>query len=409
MLLKKEIEAVYNSQNSLLFQKKDGIVNRELLSKMNDMKSHIEILSGIRRCGKSTLMHQLIQNNYKSTAFLNFEEPQLFNFDINDFGKLLEVMGQNKDAYFFDEIQIVDGWEIFIRSLHDKNKKIFVTGSNASMLSSELGTRLTGRYVQRELFPFSYSEFLNFMNYQDNDVNFLDYMTKGGFPEYLNQNENEILYQLYRDILFRDIVVRYKVKNSYELEEISLYLLSNIAKEITFNSIKKFLKIASTTTVSNYISWLQDSYLIFLVPRFSYSAKSILLNPKKVYAIDNGLVNSITLSKSQDSGRLLENLIFLHFRKTNLSIYYFRNNGECDFILFDNKEFVSAVQVCINVNSDNKAREINGIVEALNFFNKNSGIIVTLNQEDEIIEDNKKIKLIPVRKFLQTDFRNLFQ
>jgi predicted AAA+ superfamily ATPase len=398
MLLKSDIEAAYESQR-LDIAVKENAISRKYLNQFDATSSHIEIVSGVRRCGKSTLLLQLIQQKFSDSAYFNFEEPQTFGFEKNDFNKLFEIMGNKCKAYFFDEIQIVEGWEIFIRSLHDKGKKIFITGSNASMLSKELGTRLTGRHLQHELFPFSYSEFLDYLHLKNNNESFINYLNTGGFPEYICQRRKEILHQLFRDILYRDIAIRYGIKHNYELEQIGLFLLSNVAKETSFNSLKKILDFASTTTVSDFVGWFQDSYLLFLVPRFSYSAKSMMINPKKVYAIDTGLIKANTLSKSDDVGRLLENAVFLHFRRTKFRINYFKEKGECDFILFDKNKFVGAIQVCVVVSSDNRNREINGLVDALNCFDHNQGTIITLNQEDTLIEQGKTIHIIPAWKY----------
>ena len=402
MLLKSDIELAYATQQ-LDIALKSNAISRKYLQQIDTNSSHIEIVSGVRRCGKSTLLLQLIQQSFSDAAYFNFEEPQTFGFETNDFNKLFEIMGNKRQAYFFDEIQTITGWEIFIRSLHDKRKKIFITSSNASMLSKELGTRLTGRHLQHELFPFSYSEFLDYLHLKNNADSFMNYLNTGGFPEYIKQRNKEILHQLFRDILYRDIAIRYSIKNSYELEHIGLFLLSNVAKETSFNSLKKMLNFASTTTVSDYVRWFQDSYLLFLVPRFSYSAKSMMINPKKVYAIDIGLIKANTLSRTDDIGRLFENAVYLHFRRTKLTINYFKEKYECDFILFNDKKFAGAIQVCTHVNNENKNREIKGLIEALNFFDHNQGTIITLNQEDTLIEQGKTISLIPAWKYFISD------
>lgn len=400
MILKRDIELAYELQNELIKQISVNYINREKSADINFGSNQINIISGIRRCGKSTLLIKNLQDNFSKAAYFNFEEPRVFNFEFDDFIKLYEVMGDNAEAYFFDEIQVVDNWEIFIRNLHDIGKKVFITGSNASMLSRELGTKLTGRYLQNELFPFSYSEYLKFKNKIEDLSSFLDYLKNGGFPEYLREDNNiDILHHLFRDIIYRDIIIRHNIKNNSALEDIAIYLMSNITKETTFNSLRKILKIPSVTTVSDYASWLEDSYLIFFVPRFSYSAKAIMMNPKKVYAVDNGLVNALTLSKSEDFGRLLENLVYLIFRRMNYEIYYFREIGKCDFVLFNNRKFKNAYQVTVEITKENMERELSGLYEALVFFNKEKGYILTLDQEDRIKFKDKEILIIPVRKY----------
>ena len=400
MLLKTDLELAYNLQNDEIKHKPKNFISREKTDEINFNSSHINIISGIRRCGKSTLLIQNLRDHFTDAAYFNFEEPRVYNFEFDDFIKLYEVMGENSEAYFFDEIQVIDNWEIFIRKLHEQGKKIFITGSNASMLSSELGTKLTGRYLQNELFPFSYNEYLRFTDQKECEAGFLNYLKKGGFPEYIREDNPEILHRLFRDIIYRDIIVRHGIKNSNVLEDIALFLMSNIAKETSLNSLRKILKIASVTTVSDFTSWLQDSYMIFFVPRFSYSAKAMMMNPKKVYAVDNGLVNAVTLSKSEDFGRLLENLVFLHFKRMGYEIYYFREKGECDFIIFKNREFCNAFQVTREITKENMDREFSGLYEALEHFKKDKGYILTLNQEDRMKYKNKEIILMPVRKYL---------
>ncbi len=403
MMFKSTLESIYAVQQAELMSRLEQTCHRDAMDSLTKGGTHIEIISGIRRSGKSTLLLQLLRDHFPSAAYFNFEEPQLAKFELDDFSKLYEVMGNERPAYLFDEIQIIPQWEIFIRSLHDRGKKIFVTGSNAAMLSRELGTRLTGRYLLTELFPFSFGEYLSFTDQQASASSLSDYLQQGGFPEYLQQKRRDILHQLFRDILFRDIVVRHNVKNSGDLEQLALWLLSNVGNEMTFNSLRKFLGIASVTTVSDFISWLQDAYLIALISRFSYSAKSMMVNPKKVYAIDTGLVRAVTLSKSEDWGRLLENIVFLHLRRRGLQITYFREKGECDFIVFDNQQFQSAIQVTLELNADNQQRELNGLLEALEFFNKESGLILTLDQKDSVNTQGKKIQILPVWEWLKSE------
>jgi uncharacterized protein len=400
MILKSDIELAFANQQASLQKNTSLLITREYIAHIDTANSHIEIVSGIRRCGKSTLLFQILLHSYHNVAFFNFEEPQVFGFEKTDFPKLYDVMGEDRDAYFFDEIQAIEGWEIFIRSLHDKGKKIFITGSNASMLSKELGTRLTGRYIQHELFPFSYLEYLDYKRLNNHLESFREYLSEGGFPEFISQNRPEILHQLFRDILYRDIAIRHGLRHSYQLEQICLFLLSNVAKETSFNSLRKLLNIASTTTVSDFVGWLQDSYLLFLVPRFSYSVKTMMVNPKKVYAIDTGLVKKNSLSRTEDFGRLLENIVYLHLRRKKGAIYYFKEKNECDFIVLNKSKFEVAIQVCADINTDNKERELNGILEALQFFNAECGTIVTLDQEDKLIIDGKTVNLIPVWKYL---------
>jgi predicted AAA+ superfamily ATPase len=189
------------------------------------------------------------------------------------------------------------------------------------------------------------------------------------------------------------------VRNTHVLLDITLFLLSNIGKECSFNSLKKSFGLGSANTVSDFLSWLEDSYLLFFLPRFSWSAKNISVNPRKVYAIDNGLMDANTLSFTEDQGRLLENAVYLFLRQRYASLFYFRENKECDFVVFENRKCKLLIQVCWELNHDNRARETEGLLEAMKYFKKKEGMIITLNQRDVIKIDEYQIELIPAVDF----------
>lgn len=399
MILKSEIEKAYLLQQEKLKYKTD-FIERDNLKQIDFNSNMVQIVSGIRRCGKSTLLRQLMKQ-YDKIAFLNFEDPRIFNFEVADFTKLDEIIPNDTEAYFFDEIQNVDKWEIYIRQLHDDRKKVVVTGSNASMLSKDLGTRLTGRYLNTELFPFSYNEFLRYKKQTASLKSYSEYLQKGGFPEFLKNENPEVLQNLLKDIVYRDIVVSYGVRNSKTLVDITLFLLSNIGKETTYNSLKKTFEIGSANSVSDYLSWLEDAYLLFFIEKFSWSAKKRQVNPKKVYAIDNGLVKVNTLSFTSDFGRLLENQVFLYLRAVGKDIYYFKETKECDFVVFEKGQVQQIIQVCYQVNDDNFDREYNGLLEAMQFFEKKEGIIITLDQKDYFEKDGFSVQLIPAFEFFR--------
>ncbi len=398
MVFKTDIEQAYQLQQASLGPK-GGLINRTYMQNINLSLRHVEVISGVRRCGKSTFLKQIMLQ-YIELAYFNFEDSRIFGFEVGDFQKLDEVIGSGKTAYFFDEIQNVQAWEIFVRQLHDRGEKVYITGSNASLLSKELGTRLTGRYIGHELFPFSYPEYLLFKGQENNSSSYEVYLQNGGFPEYLDSEKTEILQSLLKDIVYRDIAIRYNIKNTRSLMDITLFLISNVGKEFTFNSIRNNFSIGSANTVSDYLTWLQDSYLFFFLPRFSWSLKASAVNPRKVYAVDNGMVNANSLSFSKDKGRLLENAVYIHLRRIYSSIFYFREKGECDFVVFKNDQSVILIQVCLEVHGENKDREINGLAEAMEFFKLSEGTIVTLNQSDTIIINSKQINLIPGYLFM---------
>ena len=399
MVFKTEIERAYQDQQQLITKKNTSTI-RDYGFDFEPTGNFIEVISGVRRSGKSTLLGQLMKQYHSNFAYFNFEDSRVFNFELSDFQKLDDVIGRGKSAYFFDEIQNVPSWELFVRQLHDRGEKVYVTGSNASLLSRELGTRLTGRHLRHELFPFSYPEFLVHKKLNDSLKSVELYVEIGGFPDYVNKPTIEILQNLLKDIVWRDLAVRYGVRNSNVLMNIALYLVSNIGKECSFNAIRKTFSIGSVNSVADYLAWLEDAYLLFFVPRFSYSAKVMAINPRKVYAVDTGMVTANSLSFSKDKGRLLENTVFLHLRRKHEKIFYYRENGECDFVVFQQDRCLLILQVCEHVHDENVELETKGLLEAMNYFKKTEGLIVTKNQTETLLFGNMTIQLKPINDFL---------
>jgi predicted AAA+ superfamily ATPase len=224
MLIQDTFLQVIASQKENLTQQKIGL-DRDALQKLPHLTAHVLIVSGIRRCGKSTLLFQLLRDKYKDALYLNFEDPRLYDFELNDFRRLdeaIKLLGVK--VLLFDEVQIIPEWEKYVRQKLDEDYKIVVTGSNASLLSRELGTKLTGRHITKELFPFSFQEFNKFFNNDANEASVLNYLKMGGFPEYVKNGTDEILYHLFEDILIRDIAVRYGVRDVKNLQRLALCL-----------------------------------------------------------------------------------------------------------------------------------------------------------------------------------------
>ncbi len=362
------------------------------------------ILSGIRRCGKSTLLRQIMKKQ-KNFYYFDFEDSRAVDFNVNDFEKLDQIFHEEygeSDYYFFDEIQNIQKWEIYVRRLIDLKKYVVITGSNASLLSKELGTKLTGRHLTHEIFPFSFKEFLTIAKKEANINSFENYLNEGGFPEYLQYKRPDILQILLNDLINRDIATRYKLRSQKQLKELAIYLLTNVGKQFTYNSLKKNFKFGSVHSVISFISYFEDAYLIFTIPKFDYSYKKTLVSPKKVYSIDNGLTIRNSASFFDDKGRLLENLAFINLRKKYKEILYFQEKNECDFIIKDRSKIIQTIQVTYELNNDNKEREINGLIEAMEKFKLNEGIIFTYNQTDEFIINKRKIKVIPIWRWLLT-------
>ena len=399
MLTKETIREVIMSQRETLNKSELG-TPREKEVKIEE--SFALLITGIRRCGKSTFLHQILKKQKKG-YYLNLEDPRLDGFELSDFNKIEIIMEElygEGGVYFFDEIQNIEKWEKFIRYLIDKKERIIITGSNASLLSRELGTKLTGRYLQIELFPFSFREFLDIKKENPSIKSFEGYLDNGGFPEYLKKENQGILHELLSDVVMKDIAVRFGIKNTNILNKIVIHLISNVGKEFSYNSIKKMFEIKSVQSVIDYISYFENAYLIFSIPRFSYSYKQQQVNPKKVYSIDNGFSYANSASFSKDRGKMLENVIFLGLRRKFKDIFYFQEKNECDFVVKQKEKIIKAIQVCFELNEENKKREIDGLINAMKRFKLNGGVILTYNQEDQFLIEGKKILVKPAWRWL---------
>ena len=400
MIRQEEISAILDAQAEI-FRKKENGLTREALAGVPAVPSFATIITGIRRCGKSTLLRQLMSRKYDQALYLNFEDIRLANFDADDFTRLLrEIERRGIRVLFFDEIQIIPKWEIFIHQMLNAEYTIFISGSNASLLSRELGTHLTGRHIPMELFPFSYSEFLSFRNLPAGEDSLSAYLHDGGIPEYVKYHAEIILNTLIDDILIRDIAIRNSIKDVNSLRALAVYLLSNVSNLVSAGKLTGMFDIKATSTFLDYFSFYQSSYLLEFVPIFNYSLKVQARNPKKVYAMDLGLVNEAAANFSDATGHKLENLIFLHLRRQPGSICYYKDKGECDFIVSEKGKVCRAVQVCHQITELNFTREYNGLLEAMKALNLTEGVIVTTNQADRFEEDGKTIRMIPASEFL---------
>ena len=381
---------------------------------------HAVVISGIRRCGKSTLLNQIINNFYpKGVYYLNFEDERLVDFEVADFNSLyevfLELYGERK-VFFFDEIQNVAQWEVFVRRMQNKGHKFFITGSNASLLSRELGTKLTGRCVSIELYPFSFIEYLSFKDYKPQKdafsytaerarikKHFSEYLRHGGMPEYLKYNDSTLLKRVYEDILYRDIVARYDIKQVKTLRELGLYLLSNIGTLFSYNNLAKILGVGSMNTIKSYADYLENGFLVSLVSRFSYSLKQQFVANKKIYCIDNGLAESVAFQFSKNKGKFLENLVFLELKRRYPQIYYYKttNNLEVDFLTKNGKKDISLIQVADNLdNEKTKQREIDALTYAMDELKLKEALILTEDTEEEIKLKGKVLLVQPIYKWL---------
>lgn len=389
-------------QRDQLLQADAGYLREILPLLPHNLPNHALIISGIRRSGKSTLQRQLIHQSQTPFLFVNFDTPALLHFDAYDFRLLDELMGTSKpETLYFDEIQNVEGWEVYVREKLDQGFRVVVTGSNASLLSREMGTRLTGRHITRELFPFSLMEFCGFKGIRADSKALDQYLKTGGFPEYLKRPEAEILSTLLNDILYRDIAVRYQIRNVKSLLQLVTFLATNTAKPVSATKLTRVLELKSTATILEYLSHLENAWLIHLVPKFSFSYKAQLANARKVYFADPALQQTITGSFSDDQGRRLETMVFWELRRKHKQVYYFNENGhECDFVVMDQKRPKALIQVCHTLHHDNEAREVSGLLEAMKHLDSHKGMLLTFDQKDTIVQGNYRIEVVPVYEWL---------
>lgn len=406
MLPTPHLEEIIREQNERFVAQNPGIA-RDIDLEYYRNTSRIVVVSGVRRSGKSTLLRQFAAL-YPAFLYVNFDDDRLMGFAVTDFSALTLVLSKMSDetrVIFIDEIQNISGWERFVRRIHDEGYKVFLTGSNAHLLSAELGTHLTGRYTQITLYPFSFKEVLRFRGISIDHMTqkkralilreFDRYIDTGGFPEFVKTGDWDVLKRTHDDILFRDVIVRFGIREVRTFRQLSQYLFTNIANMVSYNALRKTLGIRSVTSVRDYLGFLREAYLVFEIFRYDYSLKKQHVNEKKCYAVDNGMRNAVAFRFSEDRGRLLENLVFIELSRRGESVYFFKDSGECDFIIEDRGKIISAVQVCFNLVLENRERELSGLVKTMQAFHLDEGVILTYNQEETILYEGVTIRIEP--------------
>ena len=401
------------------FWQRDTGIERSQLAVVEQAAAlpHAVIVSGLRRVGKSTLLAQLAHRlGHAQFYYVNFEDDRFLGFQADDatdlIAALIELFGQ-RSIYILDEIQNVPEWERFVRRLMDTGAKFYITGSNAALLSRDLGTRLTGRYVPVELFPFSFAEFLRFQGYPTPDLvrlttadaarlqQYLDeYLRVGGIPEPLKYPELGLLRTLYDDVLYRDIATRHRIEDVRALRELAYFLMSNAATTISYNKLKEQFRLGSVNTIKSYVEYLEDSWLAFIVNVYDYSAKRQQIAPKKVYAIDTGVVNAVGLTFSPNRGRLLENLVFLALRRQSRAIYYYRapDEYEVDFFLPETRQLIQVTQSLAAPAV--RQREVRALTTAMQAMGITHALILTDANADPIMPDGMTIEVRALAQWL---------
>lgn len=409
-----------------------GILSRNIELPFDSNK--IISLVGVRRCGKTYLLYDTILKLQQSGVprenilFINFEDERLqlktneLDLIIQSWRELHPGKNISEHYFFFDEIQNIYGWEKFVRRIYDnETKKIFITGSNSSFLAKEIATSLRGRTLTYEVFPFSFDEYLRYLDISTDYFSeiqrakilnaFYNYLKSGGFPETIDCDplkQNEILRNYYYVMLYKDLIERYEIKSFIVLKYFIEKLADNVTKPFSINKIYNELRSQGLKMDKNqlyeFITFINNIYLSFTVQKFDNSYSQRSKSDNKSYFIDNGLLNVITPDFSENKGKLLENLVFLFLRRKygNLyenNIYYFKDKYECDFLVFQAKKINYCIQVCYDLSDqETKKREIRGLLRALEYFNHPEGYIITAEQEDELLIENKNIIIKPAFK-----------
>jgi len=412
------------------FLKDKNLINRDLLLDIDPFLKSREVifLSGIRRSGKSSLMsliaRQLLDSGLahkENILFINFEDERFINFTVDDFDRLYQSYIQIDNPMgmkylFFDEIQNIPFWERWINRLYEfEEVKIFITGSNASLIASSVSFALTGRNRQLGVHPFSFVEFLGFQGIGMGTREMLLgehisaikrafdlYLSLGGFPEIIKNQDVMLADQYFKDIIHRDVISRYNIRNVKEIKELCLYLISNSGTLLSYEALRKTMNAKNATTVKNYLNILQDVYMIRALSIYDFSVKKQIFNPDKYYITDLGFYHAVGFKFSQNIGKLLENIVFEQLAREYADIYYWKSarGKEVDFLVRQQSGISHAFQVTYALTAENRERELAGLEAVVTELGQPERMILTWDQEELITTDSGEIQVLPVWKWL---------
>lgn len=377
----------------------------------------IKLITGPRRVGKSTYALLMLQG--KSFAYLNFDDNLLLSaWDEELVMRTLDEVYPNYEFLLLDEVQNLKDWDVWVSKLYRRGKNLVITGSNAKMLSGEMATVLTGRYLQVEMLPFSLTETIEWKGTNINSISNAkqaeavaiadDYLRNGGYPETIDMRSitRNYLSTLFDSIIWKDVAKRHNIRNITDLNNIALYLLSNFCNPLSANDIAKELSMTSVTTTRKFMDYLHEPYLFYYLPRFNNKLKLMKKAASKVYVIDNGFVAAKAFNLSENLGRLLENEVFVELLRqgyqveTSLFYYRSRNDREVDFVTRQGTHINQLIQVCYDMTSPKtEKREVNSLIECAGELKCNNLLIITNNEEREIHTDGYNIKVIPFIKY----------
>ena len=419
-------------------QEKSWFTGTKRSLKLKVVPKKATVLIGVRRCGKSTRIHQVLEGlksdgvNPKNILYLNFFDDRLANLKTIGLDKVLEAYfllypdkrNREKIYCFFDEIQAVPGWESFIdRLLRTENCEVYITGSSANMLSKEITTEMRGRALSWELFPFSFGEYLDYRGLASNPPfsvqkkleiqhAFESYWDCGGFPEVVDADKFlriKIHQEYFNSILFRDLIERYDIPHPRAIVDLARRLMDSASTLYSLNNLTNYLKSMGhkvpKSSVADFLMWLEDAYFLFTVRLYDASFSKSNANPKKIYAIDHAFIRSISSGILVNSGHLLENLVFIALRRLNGKLFYYRTERgtEVDFLMINESGDKELFQVVESMeNPSTRQREIHSLKLAMSELGLNRGTIITRSDEEQIETDRGKIEVVPVWRFLLT-------
>jgi hypothetical protein len=412
----------------------DCLLSREIQKTIQPylLSREIIFITGTRRGGKSSLMKLICADLIRDSQipltnilYLNFEDERFIEFELSDFNLIYEVFLEendpNKRSYFFlDEIQNISGWEKWVNRLYEMHQiKIFITGSNRKLLSSEVASTLTGRNRVITNFPFSFREFLQYRKIKYDESSryiteerariknaFQEYLNLGGYPEVIKNNDPTLLEQYFRDFIYRDILPRYHIRNSKALRELCLFLASNISSIHSYKKLQQLVEAKSLNTIKHFLEILEEIYLFFRVDLFDYSIKRQIYNPSKIYAIDTALAQSVSFQFSKNIGHIYENMVFLELKRRGKELYYWKDEKgrEVDLVIRAGREVEEMIQVGYNLTSpDTRKREIQPLIEAYQKFKQPKLTLITDDEEGTYQSEEVSINIIPLWKWLITE------
>lgn len=365
---------------------------------------NIKLLTGPRRVGKSTQAILMLRG--KNFAYLNFDDNELLkNWDESLAEKSLAEVYPNYEYLLLDEVQNVDGWDVWVSKLFRRGVNLVITGSNANMLSGEMASVLTGRYLEIKMLPFSFEETSRFVGA---DFSRDDYLKNGGYPETLSQRAitQTYLQTLFDSVIYKDVVQRHKIRNVTDLNNVATFLLSNFTGTFSYNDVADDLGFSSVSTTKKFMDYLHEPFLFYYLDRYNNKLKLMKKAPRKVYVVDNGFVSSKAFNLSENLGELLENQVFVELLHrgydTEKSLFYYhsRNDKETDFVVREGNKVTGLIQVCYDMSKEKtEKREVDSLVECAQELNCDNLTIVTWNEERLIDKKGYTIKVVPVEKF----------